>query len=193
MSSQVVPSITALFAHRGPSHVAGLVSAFVINSIERCSLALRLRADVRNEGAEVVDPLGADTNASTAVVWIIPGLLVSASFLGLLPSAVFRRVASCVAVAESWFTGTKFTGVRSRSAATRERAPGSEMSAANDANTAAIAPAFPSIVPAVASTRRFADDNQSPESSADHWRLVTSRLPHDAILSRAPNFMQVFS
>lgn len=81
--------IAILLRTRGPSAIAGLIVAVVVDSIKRA--AHWPLAHVREKCLETVSPSLAHTDASAAVVWITDSRRIKATTLGRVPRAMGSR------------------------------------------------------------------------------------------------------
>lgn len=87
--------VRILLLRRGPAHVARLVVAVVIDTVDRV-LRRGARPDVGQEAFERVAPGFADVDASTAVVWEARAGRRVAAIFHTGPSAMFRRARQSV-------------------------------------------------------------------------------------------------
>lgn len=93
-------SVSGLLLTRGPSHIAGLVSFFVILTIKAC--AKWARSNISAKTFERVPPLWAHSNATPTIVGVCFLSLVFTSVYDVLPDSVKRGNAAhkCMAVGD---------------------------------------------------------------------------------------------
>lgn len=188
MTLTIAP-ISSLFARGGPSNIARLVAAIVVDAIQRCAEASRLGANVRNECIKATHPFLTHPDSTPAVVFVVPNARIRAAISCVLPCLVFwfGPAATEISMAESRFGCGKSDRMFTRGAPTRPSATSAEVAPANDAHTTAITTTFPSAVARGRLRWNLGQNHKTAKALSEHVDFVASRSanPHGAILSRA--------
>lgn len=88
-------AIATLLDTSSPSAVARLITAIVVNAVNRM-IRRWSRSNIITERSEIVSPLIANSNATTAIVVKVAVIIVYAAFDNLRPHFVFWRTTSVV-------------------------------------------------------------------------------------------------
>ena len=93
--ADVIAAVVLLFSTCGPTNIARLVTALVVNTVNGV-LGRRARSDVGVKRFKRTAPFVADCYAASAIAGVMIVVLIMASALDVIPNPVFRHMSNCI-------------------------------------------------------------------------------------------------